>query len=131
RRTQFAELVIKEDAPAEEGDTVVIDYQGSVDGEVFEGGSATNYSRELGSYSFITGIEEQLIGAETGSEVEVKVTFPEDYHAEDLAGKEAVFNVTVHEIKAKELPELNDEFAKDVDDEVETIDELRERIREE
>ncbi|MEY8291196.1 trigger factor [Carnobacteriaceae bacterium 52-44] len=131
RRTQFAELVIKEDAPAEEGDTVVIDYEGSVDGEVFEGGSATNYSLELGSDSFIPGFEEQLIGAETGSEVEVKVTFPEDYHAEDLAGKEAVFNVTVHEIKAKELPELDDEFAKDVDDEVETIDELRERIREE
>lgn len=131
RRTQFAELVIKEDAPAEEGDTVVIDYKGSVDGEVFEGGSATNYSLELGSDSFIPGFEEQLIGAETGSEVEVKVTFPEDYHAEDLAGKEAVFNVTVHEIKAKELPELDDEFAKDVDDEVETIDELRERIREE
>lgn len=131
RRTQFAELVIKEDAPAEEGDTVVIDYEGSVDGEVFEGGSATNYSLELGSDSFIPGFEEQLIGAETGSEVEVKVTFPEDYHAEDLAGKEAVFNVTVHEIKAKELPELDDEFAKDVDDEVETIDELREKIREE
>ena len=131
RRTQFAELVIKEDAPAEEGDTVVIDYEGSIDGEVFEGGSATNYSLELGSDSFIPGFEEQLIGAETGSEVEVKVTFPEDYHAEDLAGKEAVFNVTVHEIKAKELPELDDEFAKDVDDEVETIDELREKIREE
>lgn len=131
RRTQFAELVIKEDAPAEEGDTVVIDYEGSVDGEVFEGGSATNYSLELGSDSFIPGFEEQLIGAETGSEVEVKVTFPEDYHAEDLAGKKAVFNVTVHEIKAKELPELDDEFAKDVDDEVETIDELREKIREE
>jgi trigger factor len=131
RRTQFAELVIKEDAPAEEGDTVVIDYEGSVDGEVFEGGSATNYSLELGSDSFIPGFEEQLIGAETGSEVEVKVTFPEDYHAEDLAGKEAVFNVTVHEIKAKELPELDDEFAKDVDDEVETIDELRGKIREE
>lgn len=131
RRTQFAELVIKEDAPAEEGDTVVIDYEGSVDGEVFEGGSATNYSLELGSDSFIPGFEEQLVGVETGSEVEVKVTFPEDYHAEDLAGKEAVFNVTVHEIKTKELPELDDEFAKDVDDDVETIDELREKIREE
>src|SRR5699024_7144591 len=108
RRTQFAELVIKEDAPAEEGDTVVIDYEGSVDGEVFEGGSATNYSLELGSDSFIPGFEDQLIGAETGSEVEVKVTFPEDYQAEELAGKEAIFNVTVHEIKTKELPELDD-----------------------
>ncbi|HLR92379.1 MAG TPA: trigger factor, partial [Atopostipes sp.] len=131
RRTQFAELIIKEDEPAAEGDTVVIDYEGSVDGEVFEGGSATNYSLELGSDSFIPGFEEQLVGAESGSEVEVNVTFPEDYHADDLAGKEAVFNVTVHEIKTKELPELDDEFAKDVDDEVETIDELREKIREE
>ena len=131
RRVQFAELVIKEDEPAEKGDTVVIDYEGSVDGEVFEGGTATNYSLELGSDSFIPGFEEQLIGAETDSEVEVNVTFPEEYHAEDLAGKDAVFNVTVHEIKTKELPELDDEFAKDVEDDVETIDELRENIREE
>src|SRR5699024_930363 len=128
RRAQFAELVIKEDGTAEKGDTVVIDYEGSVDGEVFEGGTATNYSLELGSDSFIPGFEEQLVGTETGAEVEVKVTFPEDYHAEELADKEAVFNVKVHEIKSKELPELDDEFAKDVDEDVETIDELREKV---
>jgi len=127
-RQEFAELVIK-DEPAEEGDTVVIDYEGSVDGEVFEGGSATNHSLELGSDSFIPGFEEQLVGAEPDSEVEVTVTFPEDYQAEELAGQEAVFEVTVHEVKAKELPELDNEFAKDVDDEVETIDELREKTR--
>src|SRR5699024_2542903 len=131
RRVQFAELVIKEDEPAAKGDTVVIDYEGSVDGEVFEGGTATNYSLELGSDSFIPGFEEHVIGAETDSEVAVTVTFPDAYHAEDLAGKDAVFNVTVHEIKTKELPELDDEFAKDVEDDVETIDELRENIREE
>jgi trigger factor len=130
RRQEFAELVIK-DEPAEDGDTVVIDYEGSVNGEVFDGGSAKNYSLELGSGSFIPGFEEQLVGVEAGSEVEVKVTFPEDYHAEDLAGAEAIFEVTVHEVKAKELPELDDEFAKDVDDEIETIDELREKVREE
>jgi len=127
-RQEFAELIIK-DEPAEEGDTVVIDYEGSVDGEVFEGGSATNHSLELGSDSFIPGFEEQLVGAEPDSEVEVTVTFPEDYQAEELAGQEAVFDVTVHEVKAKELPELDDEFAKDVDDDVETIEELREKTR--
>lgn len=131
RRAQFAELVVKEDGAAEEGNTVVIDYEGSVDGEVFEGGTATNYSLELGSDSFIPGFEEQLVGTETGAEVEVNVTFPEDYHAEELAGKEAVFNVTVHEIKSKELPELDDDFAQDVDEDVETMDELREKVREE
>jgi len=130
KRMEFAELIIK-DAPAEEGDTVVIDYEGSVDGETFEGGQATNHSLELGSDSFIPGFEEQLIGAEPDSEVEVNVTFPEDYQAEELAGQEALFEVTVHEVKEKELPELDDEFAKDVDDDVETIEELREKTREE
>ena len=128
QRKEFAELVIK-DAPAEEGDTVVIDYEGSVDGEVFEGGSATNHSLELGSDSFIPGFEEQLIGAEPDSEVEVEVTFPEEYQAEELAGKEALFKVTVHEVKTKELPELDDDFAQDADDDVETIEELREKTR--
>ncbi len=128
QRKEFAELVIK-DAPAEEGDTVVIDYEGSVDGEVFEGGSATNYSLELGSDSFIPGFEEQLIGAEPDSEVDVEVTFPEEYQAEELAGAEALFKVTVHEVKTKELPELDDDFAQDADDDVETIEELREKTR--
>jgi len=128
QRKEFAELVIK-DGPAEEGDTVVIDYEGSVDGEVFEGGSATNDSLELGSNSFIPGFEEQLIGAEPDSEVDVEVTFPEEYQAEELAGAEALFKVTVHEVKTKELPELDDDFAQDADDDVETIEELREKTR--
>ncbi len=130
RRQEFKELVIK-DTAAENGDTVVIDYEGSVDGEVFEGGSATNHSLELGSNSFIPGFEEQLVGAEPGSELDVKVTFPEEYEPEELAGAEAVFKVTLHEVKEEELPEIDDEFAKDVDEDVETLDELREKIQEE
>ena len=123
-----AELVIKESA-AENGDTVVIDFEGFKDDVAFEGGKGENYSLELGSNSFIPGFEEQLVGTKAGDEVEVKVTFPEEYQAEDLAGQEAVFKVTVHEVKAKELPELDDEFAKDVDDEVETLAELKEKIK--
>lgn len=126
-----AELVIKEDAAAEDGDTVVIDFEGFLNGEPFEGGKGDNYSLELGSNSFIPGFEEQLVGKKADEEVEVKVTFPEDYQAEDLAGKEAVFQVKVHEVKAKELPELDDEFAKDVDDSVESLDELKEKYRKE
>lgn len=129
RRKEFAELVVI-DAAAEEGDTVVIDYVGSVDGVEFDGGAATNHSLELGSNSFIPGFEEQLIGAKPGSEADVNVTFPEEYHAEDLAGQEALFKVTVHEVKRKELPELDDDFAQDADDEVETLEELRGKIRE-
>ncbi|MTH52942.1 trigger factor [Bacillus mangrovi] len=125
-----AELVVKEEGKIEEGDTVVIDFEGFVDGEAFEGGQADNYSLEIGSGSFIPGFEEQLTGLETGAEKEVEVTFPEEYHAEDLAGKAAVFKVKVHEIKAKELPELDDEFAKDVDDEVETLDALKAKTKE-
>lgn len=123
-----AELVIKE-AAAENGDTVVIDFEGFKDDVAFEGGKGENYSLELGSNSFIPGFEEQLVGTKAGDDVEVKVTFPEEYQAEDLAGQEAVFKVTVHEVKAKELPELDDEFAKDVDDEVETLAELKEKIK--
>jgi trigger factor len=125
---QQAELVIKEDA-AVEGDTVVIDFEGFLGDEAFEGGKAENHSLELGSNSFIPGFEEQLVGKKAGENVDVTVTFPEDYQAEDLAGKEAVFKVTVHEVKAKELPELDDEFAKDVDEEVETLAELKEKFR--
>ncbi|MDK6784903.1 trigger factor, partial [Enterococcus faecalis] len=95
-----AELVIKEDAAAENGDTVVIDFEGFLGDEAFEGGKGENYSLELGSNSFIPGFEDQLVGKKAGEEVEVNVTFPEDYQAEDLAGKEAVFKVTVHEVKA-------------------------------
>ncbi|MDN6663970.1 MAG: trigger factor [Tetragenococcus koreensis] len=128
---QQAEMVIKEDEPAAQGDTVVIDFEGFVDGESFEGGKAENHSLELGSNSFIPGFEEQLVGAKADDNLDVTVTFPEDYQAEDLAGKEAVFKVTVHEVKEKELPELDDELAKDLDDEVETLDELREKYRKE
>lgn len=130
RQEEFKELIIK-DSAAEDGDTVVIDYEGSVDGELFEGGSANNHSLKLGSNSFIPGFEEQLIGAEPDSEVEVTVTFPEDYQEEALAGKEAVFEVKVHEVKEEELPELDDDLAQDIDEDVETLDELREKIHEE
>ena len=130
KRNQQAELVVVEE-PAKEGDTVVIDFEGFKDGVAFEGGKGENYSLELGSGSFIPGFEDQLVGAKAGDDVEVKVTFPEDYQAEDLAGKEAIFKVKVHEVKEKELPALDDEFAKDVDEEVETLDELKAKIREE
>ena len=130
KRNQQAELVVVEE-PAKEGDTVVIDFEGFKDGVAFEGGKGENYSLELGSGSFIPGFEDQLVGAKAGDDVEVKVTFPEDYQAEDLAGKEAIFKVKVHEVKEKELPALDDEFAKDIDDEVETLDELKAKIREE
>ncbi|MCA0982570.1 trigger factor [Halobacillus yeomjeoni] len=125
-----AELVVKEEGEVENGDTVVMDFEGFVDGEAFEGGQADNYSLEVGSGSFIPGFEEQLVGKKAGEETDVQVTFPEEYHAEDLAGKEATFKVKIHEIKGKELPELDDEFAKDVDEEVETLDELTKKTRE-
>ncbi|WP_125709944.1 trigger factor [Companilactobacillus zhongbaensis] len=127
---QQAELVLK-DGKAEEGDTVVIDYVGTVDGEEFEGGSAQNYSLELGSKTFIPGFEDGLIGASKGDVVDVKVTFPEDYQAKELAGKDAIFKTTVHEIKSKELPELDDDFAKDVDENVDTLDDLKKKIHDE
>jgi trigger factor len=126
---RHAELVIREEGPAENGDTVVIDFEGFVDGEDFEGGASENYSLELGSNSFIPGFEEQLVGLEAGAEKEVEVTFPEEYHAAELAGKPAVFKVKLHEIKTKQLPELDDEFAKDADEEVETLAELKEKTR--
>ena len=122
-----AELILKEEGAVAEGDTVVIDFEGFLGDEPFEGGKGENHSLEIGSGQFIPGFEEELIGEETGAETEVNVTFPEEYHAEDLAGKEATFKVKIHEIKGKEVPELDDEFAKDVDDEVETLAELREK----
>ncbi|QMI50224.1 trigger factor [Streptococcus salivarius] len=129
-RKNLAELVVKEGA-AENGDTVVIDFVGSVDGVEFDGGKGENYSLELGSGQFIPGFEDQLVGAKAGDEVEVKVTFPEDYQAADLAGKAAVFVTKVNEVKAKEVPALDDELAKDLDDEVETLDELKAKYRKE
>ncbi|MEN2467182.1 trigger factor [Ornithinibacillus sp. FSL M8-0202] len=130
-RERHAELVVKEEGTVEEGDTVVMDFEGFLDGEAFDGGKGENHSLEIGSGQFIPGFEEQLVGKEVGVETEIQVTFPEDYHAEDLAGKEATFKVTIHEVKSKELPELDDEFAKDVDDEVETLEELKAKKREE
>ncbi|MFC5466765.1 trigger factor [Lederbergia graminis] len=124
-----AELVVKEEGEVVEGDTVVIDFEGFVDGEAFEGGQADNYSLEIGSGSFIPGFEEQLVGLKSGEEKDVEVSFPEEYHAAELAGKPAVFKVKLHEIKTKELPELDDEFAKDVDESAETLDELKAKIR--
>ena len=129
-RKNLAELVVKEGA-AENGDTVVIDFVGSVDGVEFDGGKGENHSLELGSGQFIPGFEDQLVGAKAGDEVEVKVTFPEDYQASDLAGKAAVFVTKVNEVKAKEVPALDDELAKDLDDEVETLDELKAKYRKE
>lgn len=129
-RKNLAELVVKEGA-AENGDTVVIDFVGSVDGVEFDGGKGENHSLELGSGQFIPGFEDQLVGAKAGDEVEVKVTFPEDYQASDLAGKAAVFVTKVNEVKAKEVPAFDDELAKDLDDEVETLDELKAKYRKE
>ena len=129
-RKNLAELVVKEGA-AENGDTVVIDFVGSVDGVEFDGGKGENHSLELGSGQFIPGFEDQLVGANAGDEVEVKETFPEDYQATDLAGKAAVFVTKVNEVKAKEVPALDDELAKDLDDEVETLDELKAKYRKE
>ncbi len=124
-----ARIVNVEDRPVKEGDTVTIDYKGYIDEEEFEGGSAQNQSLEIGSKQFIPGFEEQLIGKNTGEDIDVKVTFPENYNAEELAGKEATFKVKIHEIKEKELPELDNEFAKDVS-EFDTIDELRNNTKE-
>lgn len=129
-QNKLAELVLVEEGVSELGDTVVIDFEGFVDGEAFEGGKAENYALELGSNTFIPGFEDQLVGKKPEEETEVTVTFPEDYQAEALAGKDAVFKVTIHEVKRKEVPELDDEFAKDVDDSVETLAELKQKIRE-
>ncbi|KRM79148.1 trigger factor [Lapidilactobacillus dextrinicus DSM 20335] len=130
RREQQAELVLKEDGVSEKGDTVTIDYKGTVDGEAFDGGAAENHSIGIGSNTFIPGFEDQLIGHKAGDEFDVVVTFPEDYQAKELAGKEATFATTMHEVKTKELPELDDDFAKDIDEEVETLIELKAKTKE-
>jgi trigger factor len=121
---RHAELVAVEEGSAQNGDIVVIDFEGFQDGVAFEGGKAENYSLEIGSGTFIAGFEEQLIGMEIGDEKEIKVTFPEEYHSPSLAGKDAVFQVKLHSIKRKNLPALDDEFAKDVS-EFETLEELK------
>ncbi|NCB44974.1 MAG: trigger factor, partial [Clostridia bacterium] len=121
--------MISVERPVKEGDMVVLDYQGFVGEDTFEGGTAERYPLKVGSNTFIPGFEEQLVGVELGSDVEVKVTFPEEYHAEDLAGKEAVFQCHIHEIKEEEVPELNDEFAKDVS-EWDTLEDLKKETKE-
>lgn len=129
-REQNARTITIEDRPVQDKDMTVIDFEGFVDGEAFEGGKAEDYSLTIGSHSFIDTFEEQLIGKNIGEEVEVNVTFPEEYHAKELAGKPAMFKVTVKEIKVKELPELDDDFAQDVSD-CETLEEYKGTLREE
>ena len=124
---RHAELVVLEEGSAEKGDIAVIDYEGSVDGVPFDGGKAEKHSLELGSNSFIPGFEDQVIGMTKGDEKDINVTFPAEYHAEHLAGKEAVFKVKLHDIKRKNLPALDDEFAKDVS-EFDTLDEYKQDI---
>lgn len=121
--------VVTVEREVKDGDTVILDYAGFVGDDQFEGGTAENQELKIGSGMFIPGFEEQLVGAKAGEAVDVKVTFPEEYHAEDLAGKEAVFHCTVHEVKEEQLPELDDEFAKDVS-EFDTLDELKKSIEE-
>ncbi|MSS42249.1 trigger factor [Anaerosalibacter bizertensis] len=124
-----ARLIDASDREIKDGDILNIDFEGYIDEEKFEGGTAENQQLEIGSNKFIPGFEEQLIGKKKGEEVEVKVNFPEDYFEESLKGKEAIFKVTINEIKEKELPELDDEFAKDVS-EFDTLDEFKESIKE-
>lgn len=127
-RDNSARMVSVEDRAVQDGDMTELDFEGFVDGEAFEGGKSENYPLTIGSGAFIPGFEEQLIGAELNKEVEVKVTFPEDYNAEHLAGKDAVFKCTVKEIKVKELPELDDEFASEVS-EYDTLEEYKANVR--
>ena len=127
-RENNARTITVEDRAVKDGDMTVIDFEGFVDGVAFEGGKGENYPLTIGSGSFIPGFEEQLVGAELNKEVEVNVTFPEDYHAEELAGKPAVFKCTVKEIKEKELPELDDEFASEVS-EFDTLAEYKEDVK--
>lgn len=125
----LADMVLKEDGAVENGDTVNIDFDGYVDGEQFEGGQADGYDLEIGSGSFIPGFEDQLVGVKTGEEKDVVVTFPEEYHAEELAGKEATFKTKVNEIKYKEVPELDDEIANELDSDANSVDEYKENLR--
>ena len=128
-RERNSRMVTVEDRAAETGDTVVIDFEGFTDGEAFEGGKAENYNLELGSGNFIPGFEEQLVGHNTDEEFTIDVKFPEEYQNEDLKGKDAQFKIKLHEIKKKELPEVDDEFVKDVS-EKDTVAEYREELKE-
>lgn len=127
-RKRNARIISVEDRAVENGDITVIDFEGFCDGEAFDGGKAEGYELEIGSGSFIPGFEEQIIGAKIDDDIEVNVTFPEDYHVEELKGKPAMFKVKVHEIKVRELPELDDDFASEVS-EFETLEEYKDSIR--
>ncbi|PID04093.1 trigger factor [Sporosarcina sp. P2] len=131
RTEALAEMVVKEDGVVEDGDTATIDFEGFADGEAFEGGQSENYELVVGSGSFIPGFEEQVVGMKTGEEKEIEITFPEEYHAAELAGKPATFKVKVNEIKSKEVPELDDELAKEIDESVSSVEELRTKLKEE
>ena len=128
-RERNGRMITVEDRAAKNGDTTVIDFEGFVDGEAFEGGKSENYNLRLGDGNFIPGFEEAIVGHKTGEEFTIDVTFPEDYNAENLAGKEAQFKIKLHEIKTKELPEVDDEFVKDVS-EKDTLDEYKEELKE-
>lgn len=128
-RERNSRLVTVEDRAAENGDTAVIDFEGFVDGEAFEGGKAEGYNLSLGSGNFIPGFEEQIVGHKTGEEFSINVKFSDDYQAEELKGKDAEFKITLHEIKTKELPEVDDEFVQDVSDK-ETLEEYKEELKE-
>ena len=127
-RENSARTITVEDRPVKDGDITTLNFEGFVDGVAFEGGKGTDYPLTIGSGSFIPGFEEQLIGAKIGKETEVKVTFPEEYHAADLAGKEAIFKCTIKDIKEKELPELDDEFASEVST-FDTLAEYKEDVK--
>ncbi len=124
-----AEMVIKEEGAIENGDLVNFDFDGYVDGEPFDGGKAEDYELEIGSGNFIPGFEEQMDGLANGEEKDLPVTFPEDYHAEEMAGKEAVFKVKVNSIKSKEIPELDEELLKELDKDVDSVEALRESVK--
>lgn len=128
-RERNSRMVTVEDRACENGDTAVIDFEGFTDGVAFEGGKAENYNLKLGSGNFIPGFEEQIVGHKTGEEFSINVKFPEDYQAEELKGKDAEFKIVLHEIKATELPEVDDEFVKDVTDK-DTLDEWKEELKE-
>lgn len=129
-RNRNSRLVTVEDRPAQDGDITIIDFDGSVDGVPFEGGKAEGHSLTLGSNQFIPGFEEQIVGHNTGEEFDINVKFPEDYAAAELAGKDAVFAIKLHEIKVRELPELDDEFAKDVSETADTLEDLKKETAE-
>ena len=130
QRDKNSRLVTVEDRPAQNGDITVIDFEGFVDGEPFEGGKAENFNLTLGSRQFIPGFEEQIVGKNTGDEFTIKVTFPEEYQVDELAGKESEFKIKLHEIKAKELPELDNDFVMDVSDK-ETVEEYKAQVADE